>query len=74
MSAGHPTEARATLDAAVRVQLAAAFERGKQAQRHWDNTGAEVLADAGAPGAFKAVAAQADEYAASLARFHRTMR
>lgn len=66
MSADNPAETRATLDAAIRVQLAAAFERGKQAQRHWDNTGQEVLADAGAPEAFGAVAKWADEYAFAI--------
>jgi hypothetical protein len=62
--------AREGLDAAVRAQLSAAFERGKEAQRHWDSTGTEVPADAGAPGAFSVIEWAVDVYASETAKWH----
>lgn len=53
-------QAHQHLAGVVREQLAAAFDRGKAAQRHWDNTGQEVLADTGAPAAFTAIEDAAD--------------
>jgi hypothetical protein len=61
-----PAEARRQLDAAVRAELSAAFERGKQAQRHWDNTGEELLADPVAPEAFAAITNAVDRYATAV--------
>lgn len=52
--------ARENLDAAVREQLRAAFERGSRA---WPFT----LADAGAAAGFDAVSRAADDYAAAIA-------
>jgi hypothetical protein len=61
-----PAEARAAPGAAVRLELREAWERGIATAPR----GLNSLADAGAAGAFDAVAKASDDYAASLARFH----
>lgn len=55
--------AREKLDAAVREQLSAAWERGLAMAPH----AAGALADACAPGAFGVIAEAADDYAAAVA-------
>jgi hypothetical protein len=64
--ADHPAQARAVLDAAIRVQLREAWERGIATAPNGPNS----RADAGAGAGFDAVAKAADDYAASLALFH----
>jgi hypothetical protein len=69
-----PQDVRNTLDAAIRIQLSAAYERGKADYAIWDNTGTMPLADTGAPAAINSLSAWLDEYAAALASLHRGRR